>query len=119
MGALSLILVTVLACGMAGCSRSQRSGASISAKDVTQAMPEFTLVMPSGATYVFLDRISKPPVTMVWLKLTVPRASLTNFLTLSGLNGEFLPVPAGAFGTRTAPLPVGLDADSAVNWMAD
>src|SRR5258708_10604498 len=116
---LRLTLLTVLACALAGCSRSQKSGTTISAKDIALAMPEFTLVVPPGAAYVFLERNSHPPVTMAWLKLTVPRASLTNFLTLSGLNGDFHSAPAGAFGRRAMPLPVGLNAGSAVASLAD
>jgi hypothetical protein len=95
---LRLALLTLLVCGLAGCSRSQKFGTAISAKDVAKAMPEFTLVMPPGATYVYLERFSRSPVSLVYLKLTVPRISLTNFLTASGLNGTLLPVPAGTFG---------------------
>ncbi len=80
---------------------------------------EFTLVMPPGATCVYLERFSRSPVSLVYLKLTVPRASLTNFLTASGLNGALLPVPAGTFGQQLMPLPQGLNAASAVNYVSD
>jgi hypothetical protein len=116
---LRLALLALLVCGVAGCSRSQKFGAAISAKDVSKAMPEFTLVMPPGGTYVYLERFSHSPVSLVYLKLTVPRASLTNFLTASGLSGALLPVPAGTFGRQLMPLPQGLNPASAVNWVAD
>jgi hypothetical protein len=116
---LRLTLLTLLVCGLAGCSRSQKSGTAISAQDVAKAMPEFTLVMPPGGTYVYLDRLSRSPIGLVCLKLIVPRASLTNFLTASGLNGPLLPVPAGAFGRQPMPLPRGLDPGSAANWVSD
>ena len=106
---LPLILLTLLVCGLAGCSRSQKFGVAISAKDVSKATPEFTLVMPPGATYVYLERFSRSPVGLVYLKLTVPRASLTNFLAVSGLTGALLPVPAGTFGRQIMPLPRGLN----------
>lgn len=114
---LRLGLLLLLACGLAGCS--QKSGSAISARDVAQAMPEFMLVLPPGATNVFLERHSQPRVSVVYYKLTVPRASLTNFLTLSGLNGEFLPMPAGIFGRQPMPLPGGWDALSAANWLGE
>jgi len=116
---LRLTLLTLLVCGLAGCSRSQKFDAAISAQDVAQAMPEFALVMPPGATFVYLERSSHSPIGLVYLKLTVPRGSLTNFLTASGLSGELLPVPAGAFGGQLTPLPRGLDPGSAANWVSD
>ena len=119
MRSLRLTLFTLLVIGLAGCSRSQKFGTAISAKDVAKAMPEFTLVMPPGATYVYLERFSRSPVGLVYLKLTVPRASLTNFLTASGLNGGLLPVLAGTFGRQFMPLPQGLNAASALNYVSD
>ena len=116
---LRLILLTLLVCGLAGCSRSQKFGAAISAQDVAKAMPEFALVMPPGAAYVYLERSSHSPVGLVYLKLTVPRGSLTNFLTASGLNSVLLSVPAGAFGGQGMLLPRGLDPGSAANWVSD
>ncbi len=116
---LRLTLLTVLICGLAGCSRSQKSGTAISAQDVAKAMPEFTLVMPPGGTYVYLERFSRSPVSLVYLKLTVPRASLTNFLAASGLNGPLLPVPAGAFSRQLMTLPRGLNPAAAANWISD
>jgi len=116
---LRLTLLALLVCGLAGCSRSQKFGKAISAQDVAKAMPEFTLVMPPGWTYVYLDRLSRSPIGLVCLKLIVPRASLTNFLTASGLNDALLPVPAGAFGRQFVSLPRGLDPGSAANWVSD
>jgi hypothetical protein len=103
-----------------GCSRTQKLGATISAQDVAKAMPEFTLVMPPGAAYVFLERFSNARIGMVYLKLTVPRTSLTNFLSASGLNGPLMPMPGGAFVPRHVPLPRGLNVGSvAANLVAD
>jgi hypothetical protein len=116
---LRLTLLTLLLCGLAGCSRSQKFGTAISAQDVAKAMPEFALVMPSGGTYDYLERFSRSRIGLVYLKMTVPRASLTNFLTASGLKGDLLPVPTGAFGRQIMPLPRGLNAASAVNWVSD
>jgi hypothetical protein len=53
------------------------------------------------------------------LKLIVPRNSLTNFLTLSGLNGEFMPVPGGLFGRGPIPLPGALNMQGAIGWVSD
>jgi hypothetical protein len=41
---LRLTLLTLLVCGLAGCSRSQKFGTAISAQDVAKAMPEFTAI---------------------------------------------------------------------------
>lgn len=49
----------------------------------------------------------------------MPRASLTNFLTASRLNGALLPVAAGAFGRQRMLLPRGLTPASAANWVSD
>ena len=116
---LHLILLTLLVCGLVGCSRSQKFGGAISAQDVARAMPEFTLVMPPGASNVYLQSFSQSPVSLVYLKLSVPRASLTNFLTASGLNAMLLPVPPGAFSSKLMPLPQGLNPAGAVNYIAD
>jgi hypothetical protein len=114
-----LSLAVVVVCGLTSCSRAQKSGASITAQDVAQAMPEFMLVMPPGASNVFLERISHPPAAIAYLKITVPRNSLTNFLTLSGLNGEFIPVPTGLFGRGPIPLPGTLNMQGAMDWVSD
>lgn len=119
MCALRLTTLVLLVWFSAGCSRSQKYGASISAKDIAEALPEFVLVLPAGSTNVYLERVSRSPITMAYLKIKVPRASLTNFLMLSGLGGELLPVPAQALAIRSVPLPRGLDAGSAVNWLSD
>ena len=102
-----------------GCSRSQKSGKAISAQAIAKAMPEFTLIMPPGATNLYFEEIAQPPLTMVFLKLSVPRSSLTNFLTLSGLGGEFIPVPAGVMPAPAMPLPGGLGPRSALGWVSD
>jgi hypothetical protein len=109
----------MFALGPTGCSRGQKSGASITAQDVAQAMPEFMFVMPPGASNVFLECISHPPAAIAYLKLTVPRSSLTNLLTLSGLNGEFMPVPGGVFGRGPIPLPGAMNIQGAMNWVSD
>ena len=67
---LRLTLVALLAGGLVGCSRSQKFGARISAQDIAQAMPEFTLVMPPGATNVYFERNPRRPFTRVYLRLT-------------------------------------------------
>src|ERR1043166_1286221 len=112
-------LSMLAAYGLTGCSRAQKSGNSITAQDVAQAMPEFMLVMPPGASNVFLERISHSPATIAYLKITVPRSSLTNFLTLSGLNGEFMPVPGGVFARGPIPLPGAINMQGAINWVSD
>jgi hypothetical protein len=50
MRSLHLLLFGLLFGGVVACSRSQKFAAAISAQDVAQAMPEFTLVSPPGAT---------------------------------------------------------------------
>jgi hypothetical protein len=108
----------LLVCVSAGCSRSQKSGASISAQDVAKAMPEFTLTLPPGSTNVFLDCRSSP-FASVYYKVTVPRLSVSNFLYSSGIKGEFFTVPAGTFASKSVPLPGGLDARNAMAWVSD
>ena len=119
MRSLHLALLTLLVCGLAGCSRSQKSGKAISAQDVAKAMPEFILVMPPGATNVYFERVSHSPIITALLKLTVPRASLTNFLTLSSLGTPLLPMPAGTFGRQYMPMFPALNLAGAAEWMSD
>jgi hypothetical protein len=114
-----LALLVMLACGLIGCSRSQKFGRSISAQDVASAMPEFSLVLPPGATNLYLRTFSQDPVRLVYYKLTVPRASLTNFLTSSGLNTMLLPVPPGVFNNKLMALPQALNPGGAVHYIAD
>lgn len=120
-GRLRSIVLIILFCGLAGCSRSQKTGKSISAQDIAAAMPEFKLVPAPGAVNVLLeqDNSSTPLLASVYYKVTVPRAAVSNYLFFSGFSGEFVAVPALTNANRGMPLPQGLGAGGAISWMAD
>ena len=113
-----LILLMLLGFLAVGCSRSQKWGGSISPQAVSNAIPEFTFILPPGGKNVFLDQ-RKEPIPMVYYKVTVPRASVSNFLYASNIRSHFIPLPAAAAGAlQSVPLPQ-LSASGMAAWSTD
>jgi hypothetical protein len=119
-GLLAPMLILLLACAT-GCSPGQKSGGAISVRDIAKAMPEFVLVPPPGSTNLYFRQVSNPQFSIVFLKLSVPRSGVTNFLRTSGLFGlgEFIPIPAGVLPKAGMPSLNRLDASSALAWAAE
>jgi hypothetical protein len=112
-------ILTLLVFAITCCSCSRKTGSSITAQDIAKAMPEFTLTPPPGSTNIYFERNSKGQVSSVYYQLTVPRASLSNFLWTGGFSGEFIPLPPGTMPSKTIPLPAGLNAAGAMGWISD
>lgn len=115
----ALVVTGSLALGMAACSRGYKTGSAISAQDVVKAMPEFVVKLPPSGAWLYLEQASQPPLASAWLKVTVPRASLTNFLSGYGFASEFISVdPQTLRLQRELALPAGMDTRSAGAWLS-
>lgn len=119
-GLLLLMAAASLICG-GGCSRGYKLGASITAADLTNALPEFVFVLPSGATNLYLEHTTPHPLLVRTLyKVNVPASSLTNFLQVFGFAGEFTRMPPQTLALMKQPptLP-GLSAGGITRFLAN
>lgn len=101
-----------------GCSPGYKTGAAITPADLAKALPEFPIALPPGGTNLYLEHDARRPLVSSWLKVTVPSASLTNFLHSFGFADEFIVATPQMIGMQTRiPLPAGLDMRSAASWL--
>src|SRR6185436_7947087 len=61
LGLLCVVAAAGLVCGGVGCSRGYKLGASITSRDLTNALPEFVFVLPTGATNLYLEHTTPDP----------------------------------------------------------
>jgi hypothetical protein len=104
----------------AGCSRGYKTGTAITSADLVKALPEFPIALPPGATNLYLEHDSRKPLVSSWLKVAVPRASLTNFLHSFGFADDFtIATPQMLRMQRQVSLPAALDTRNPVSWISD
>jgi hypothetical protein len=117
--ALAIAVLTASLFGVTGCSRGYKTGAAITSADLIKALPEFPITLPPGATNLYLEQDSHPPLVNSWLKVAVPAASLTNFLGSFGFPDQFtITTPQMIRFQKRLALPAGTDLRSAVSWAA-
>jgi hypothetical protein len=104
---LSVLVAAALVFGAVGCSRGYKLGASITSRDLTNALPEWVFVLPTGATNLYLEHTPNPLVVRTFYKVSVPVSSLTNFLRGFGFSDEFewLPTSILALMKQRPTLP--------------
>jgi hypothetical protein len=109
-----------LVCGGAGCSRGYKLGGSITAQDLTNALPEFVFTLPAGATNLYLEHTTPDPrLARTFYKVSVPASSLTNFLHGFGFMDEFTRIPAQTLALmKQQPTLPGLSAGGMARWVA-
>lgn len=106
--------------GSAGCSRSYKTGATITPADLAKALPEFPITLPPGGANLYLEREARGPLTNSWYKVSVPRVALTNFLHSFGFADDFtIATPQMLRIQRQVSLPAALDARNTVSWISD
>src|SRR3954470_11043678 len=112
---LSLPLLAVV-----GCSGSYKTGSAITLADLAKALPEFPITLPPGGTNLYLEHDPRKPLVSSWLKVAVPRASLTNFLHSFGFADDFIiATPQMISMQKHLSLPAGFDLRSAASWVSD
>jgi hypothetical protein len=116
---LSLLRVMVaagLVCAGVGCSKGYKLGTSITSRDLTNALPEWVFVLPTGATNLYLEHAPDPLAVQTFYKVSVPASSLTNFLRGFGFMDEFERMPTSTLALMKQPPtlpglgPHGMDA---------